>query len=86
MEKPVDKEAPPPGAGDVYFVLERATLETAKVGKARQPAAAQFSRLDAGVATGAAAVAAGTAAALKCFIRRTSSIPHAAAGVPHPQL
>ena len=35
MEKPVDKEKPEQGAGDVYFVLERGMLETAKVGKAR---------------------------------------------------
>jgi EMG1/NEP1 methyltransferase len=33
MEVPQDK--PAPGSGDVYFVLEKATLEVAKVGKAR---------------------------------------------------
>ena len=35
MEAPEDKEPVAAGSGDVYFVLERATLETAKVGKAR---------------------------------------------------
>jgi hypothetical protein len=31
----VPQEKPAPGSGDVYFVLEKATLEVAKVGKAR---------------------------------------------------
>ena len=34
MEVPADKPAAG-GAGDVFFVLEKATLEVAKVGKAR---------------------------------------------------
>ena len=34
MEVPAEKPASG-GAGDVFFVLEKATLEVAKVGKAR---------------------------------------------------
>ena len=36
MEVLEDVQPVPAGAGDVYFVLERATLETAKVGKVRE--------------------------------------------------